>query len=67
MLLVWEHKLHDVFFIGMCDCLLEDANVFSIIMPRCTCACEAYGSCFVCVCVCVSVVRISPKLLKTKR
>ncbi len=31
--------------------IIEDA----IIMPRCACASEVYGSVFVCVCVCVSV------------
>ncbi len=30
-------------------------NYLSIIMPRCACASEVYGSVFVCVCVCVCV------------
>ncbi len=28
---------------------------YCIIMPRCACASEVYGSVFVCVCVCLSV------------
>ena len=33
----------------------EDSNKLLIIMPRCACASEVYGSVFVCLCVCLCV------------
>ena len=40
--------------------------IILVVMPRCACASEVYGSQF-CECVYVSVLLVSHKLLKTKR
>ncbi len=40
--------------------------VYLVIMPRCACASEVYGSVFVCVCVCACLCRLL-QLLKDQR
>ena len=37
--------------------LMHKTLLYRIIMPRCACTSEVYGSVFVCVCVCVCVCR----------
>ena len=39
-------------------CSVNESSIECIVMPRCACASEVYGSVCMCVCVCVRVCRV---------